>query len=811
MMPTQAMKKTLVVLGIITGIVVFFFRSYLFGGKLLFPTNLLVAFYSPWNTQHYTGWNNIPFKGLGSDNLFIFYPMKTLLRQAITQHGLPLWTPYNFTGGPLFGDGESAPMYPLTYLYLFPSLPDAFSLMVILVPALTMIFTYGCLRHFKLARLSALFGAVTFAFSGFMSVWMEENPAVSQSAIWLPLLLWLEDLLITNPKCRWFVAFAIATAIMMSSGFLQICLYELIFIGAYALWKNWRRLWLILLSGTTGLLLIAPYLAVTWEAYKLSPREIVSVPEIRSIFLVQWSHIISLFNPDWLGNPGTYNFVGVGSYYDKALFIGVIPLIFALIGLFTKKSAWEKFFWWAAAVTLFLGFSSPFTQWLFSLPIPIVSSMLPSRIFYLTSFALSVIAAGIFDRMRNTDLTKSLRPITGVYLTMIILLETFLIAYYTEIGLPTTRAGSIAHTIRSMVVSPMDITETYPVVVIRNIALSILITAFTMVLLYISQRFKKIRSFIPIILLSISVASAWYFTNKSLYFGERQFVYPENPVISKLQQISGIDRIGFVNDTSRIPSGANVIYGLYSPEGLNPVFPLRYGQLIRSAVNGGLITNDIPRISVQFDLEPASRDTTTAARIQKLMSLVDIKYIVQHKKTVWYARVFPTHTPIWEGEVFRIWENPDVLPRAFVVQTAIVQTDPQKILDAIYASNLQTAAIVEEPVSVSKNAKSSDAEITSYRMNDVTIKTHSGGLLVITDNWAPGWKATVDGKEVPVYRTDFTFRGIPVPAGDHTVYMYYWPQSLIIGLWAMGGGIVLLLALILTWYHAVSIASKSAF
>lgn len=763
-------KRSLIIVGIILAISAFFFRSYLFGGKLLFPTNLLVAFYSPWNTQIYPGWKNIPFKGLGSDNLFIFYPMKTMLRKAIAEKSLPLWTPFNFTGGPLWGDGQSAPMYPFTYLYLLPSLPDAFSIMVLLVPTLTMLFTYGMLRHFKLSPFASLFGAVTFAFSGFMSVWMEENPAVSQSALWLPLLLWLADLLITESHRRWFLLFTLATAVMMSSGFLQICLYEIFFIGIYALFRNWKKAWLVLLSGASGLLLVAPYLFVTWEAYKLSPRDFVAVPEIRSIFLVQWSHIISLFNPDWIGNPGTFNFFGVGSYYDKALFIGVVPLVFALIGLWSKKNSMEKFLWAMVGFTLFMGFSSPVTQWIFSLPIPILSSMLPSRIFYLTSFSLAIIAASVFDRNQK----HALRPIIVVFLTIFILLELFLIVYYVDL--------SYATDIRSFFVYSMKLTDAYPKILIRNIAVSTGLIILTIILLKFRQ--KKL-------LLFLTILSSWYFTSKSLYFGQRQFVFPENPVISKLQAVAGIDRVGYANQPSRIPSSANVVYRLYTEEGLNPVFPLRFGQLIRSAINGGKITTNIPRINVELDVQQAN---------PKILSLLDIKYVIE-KKESGYAGKFPTHTSIWENTYFRIWKNPDVLPRAFVVQTATVQTDPQKILDALYASDLRTTAIVEEPVSVTKNAKSSDAEIISYRMNDLTIKSHSGGLLVVSDNWAPGWRATIDGKSVPVYRTNFTFRGVPVPPGNHTVFMYYWPTSLTLGFYAMGGGILMLLGsmLLITW------------
>ena len=148
---------------------------------------------------------------------------------------------------------------------------------------------------------------------------------------------------------------------------------------------------------------------------------------------------------------------------------------------------------------------------------------------------------------------------------------------------------------------------------------------------------------------------------------------------------------------------------------------------------------------------------------------------------------------MWEGTYFRIWENPDVLPRAFVATNIIVEKDPQKILDALYRADLRTTAIVEEPITVSPGTNS--VTVDTYRMNDITMSVHStsDGLLVLTDNWAPGWRANVDGEETPVYRTDFIFRGVPVPAGDHKVFMYYWPDSLTFGLWAMGGGIVLLL------------------
>ena len=50
-------------------------------------------------------------------------------------------------------------------------------------------------------------------------------------------------------------------------------------------------------------------------------------------------------------------------------------------------------------------------------------------------------------------------------------------------------------------------------------------------------------------------------------------------------------------------------------------------------------------------------------------------------------------------------------------------------------------------------------------------------LLVLTDSWYPGWKATVDGEPTEIERVDYLIRGVPVPAGSHTVEFTYEPAS----------------------------------
>jgi hypothetical protein len=68
------------------------------------------------------------------------------------------------------------------------------------------------------------------------------------------------------------------------------------------------------------------------------------------------------------------------------------------------------------------------------------------------------------------------------------------------------------------------------------------------------------------------------------------------------------------------------------------------------------------------------------------------------------------------------------------------------------------------------------AEILRDAGSELVIRVSGpGGILVISDVLAPGWSATVDGREAPIVRADYAFRAVPVPAGEHDVVMRYLP------------------------------------
>ena len=60
-----------------------------------------------------------------------------------------------------------------------------------------------------------------------------------------------------------------------------------------------------------------------------------------------------------------------------------------------------------------------------------------------------------------------------------------------------------------------------------------------------------------------------------------------------------------------------------------------------------------------------------------------------------------------------------------------------------------------------------------------------------------GWISSIDGKEVPHYKVDYTLRGIEIPKGDHTIEFKFDPQVIKTGSHIALASSILLVLLIL--------------
>jgi hypothetical protein len=153
------------------------------------------------------------------------------------------------------------------------------------------------------------------------------------------------------------------------------------------------------------------------------------------------------------------------------------------------------------------------------------------------------------------------------------------------------------------------------------------------------------------------------------------------------------------------------------------------------------------------------------------------------------------------GDV-KVYQNMEVLPRAFVVYRSVVAVDDEEVLDLMRDPAFDPATeIVLSPVE-GRGSRSveevegvalADASPTeSIRSEPLYIKyapervevevvARSPGYLLLTDAWYPGWEATVDGEPVPVRRADLLFRAVRLDAGRHRVVFVFRPASFRIG------------------------------
>ncbi len=97
---------------------------------------------------------------------------------------------------------------------------------------------------------------------------------------------------------------------------------------------------------------------------------------------------------------------------------------------------------------------------------------------------------------------------------------------------------------------------------------------------------------------------------------------------------------------------------------------------------------------------------------------------------------------------------------------ALSEIDPATtaLVDERYRTVLGSTTVVPDP--------SASVELTQYETNELTylVRSNNGGLVIFSEIWyGPDWHATVDGQPVDHVRANYILRGLPVPAGEHTV------------------------------------------
>lgn len=546
---------------------VFFYKVWL-KDLVPFPGDLLVGAYYPWLEYKWGYEVGVPIKNqLISDVFSQVYIWKDLAFESFKNGQWPLWNPYVYSGYPLLASFSGGVLYPLNMLLLLGV--DGWSMMVIMQVLGSLAGMYWFLRLRKLERISAVIGAVAYAFSAAMIIRLEWNTA-GQVMWWLAVNMALIEYYFEKSKKA---AILIPPVIFMliTAGHFQTMFYGLVLILGYTIFK-----WIGKERKSGVALIVAMGLGLLISSLQILPTMVMMSKSVRmaesaiardNYGLLPWGNLITLWAPDFFGNPTTINYWGVINYNETIFYPSLIGLVALLWGLFNwrKIRKENRFFLIVACVAVFMAFDNPLGRLVYDLKVPFLSTGYAARVLVILVFACSVLIGAWLEKLKDMKRKEVYLPL--VLFGLMALVSIGVIFYARRIFL--TEAELVPEWILNMRVA------------IRNMIWPSLLT-IALVGVVLFRKWVDIRWVILLILVLDLFRFGWKYTP----FVSREFVYPSTEVTEFLTNQEGLFKV----ETKKgpiLPANTWAMYRLYSASGYDPLAPrdytLEYGKQLNGA------------------------------------------------------------------------------------------------------------------------------------------------------------------------------------------------------------------------------------
>lgn len=775
-------------LGAIALIWFILFLPFFTKGLLPIPADIITGVYYPWLDYKWGYAVGVPVKNpLLSDVPSLLYPWRSLVIDELKAFRWPLWNPYYFTGMPLLANFQSAAFSYVNLFFLF--LPKAYgwSLGVMSSPLLTMLAVYFFLRNKKLCEISALLGAVVFSLSGFEIAWLEYN-VLGHTALFLPLFLLAIDKIFAGGK-RWLGILSFLIALQIFTGYIPIVIYSYLLCLFYILYLYflsekgkkkifWRRYFLLASFWVVGILLASVQLFPGIELMQNSIRKIDPLVGSSGASYLPFKHLATLLAPDYFGSPATHNYFGKGFYDNFYFFAGTPVVILLMYSLFLLKRNKEMKFWWFCVLfSLLLVFDNPLGRVLMAMFQ--LSGGVAARALFITGFSFAVISALSLEKLlRKGDSERKI----SFCITQIFLL--FLSLFFFSLALPWLRQRNIAQ--RNLILPFLLYISSSLLLAVANYK--------TPFFLWVRTRFPKRwygKIFLGCYLAFVFLVALQllYSARKYLPFTKKELVFPHTPVIDFLRERSKETTEPFrVELGDVVPQNFLMAYGIETTSGYDALLPKRIGEFI-VGLNLQKSSSGISRVQLVTNYNSPLFLLTNTKYIFIKKSIRDGVYGSEGTPPEEFKNIKRFKLAFEDGTV-QVYENHLYLPRAFLVYEYVVLGENSS-LDEISREKIDfgKTVVLEKigpgyPVTevlekIETKVRWLDNQPGKYSM---TVESSSPGFLVVLNNYYPGWKAFVDGRQTEIFRANFAFRAVFVPKGQHRVSFVYDPVSFKAGL-----------------------------
>jgi O-antigen/teichoic acid export membrane protein len=640
---------------------------------------------------------------------------------------------------------------------------------------------------------------------------------------------------------------AVALGFQLLAGHIEISYYVLLVMAFYAATRLWqlanqqinksavgRAFFWLMVMVVLGLALGAVQLIPLYELVSKSFRQdSASYQQV-----VGWAYpprrLIAFLIPDFFGNPSHHSYFdvfnqqmspvtrdyhgnaintiywGIKNYVEGGSYLGILPLLLALIAILKRRNKYVWIFAGLAAISLAFVFGTPLYALLFYLLPGIKQLHSPFRWIFPYTLSVAVLAGiGAHHCQAQSSKLKAQSGNSGfgiarklgwlallAGLGLMAVLAVSLLFPDTVIPLAEQVMLSLAKAPEAFADGRMFYSYEF-----RNLLIFGLFTASSGAVLLLARRSLRLGGYevwkpVALLVLILDVFVFGYGFNPA---ADPKLLDFKPPVVEFLQQDESLYRITTYNAPGEKTFNANVgmFYDLHDVRGYDSIIPKQYTDYM------GLI---YAQTELQFNrIAPIYTDHRQALD-SPLLDLLNVKYVLTTQEIE-----SPKYTLVYDGEV-RVYRNEGCMPRAFSLPASctVIVDD---VAGALRTYDPRQYVVLEQQAVSSKQQGETPAPcsllpaiITSYTPNQVFIdvELEESSFLVLADSYFPGWKAfrrpqgagEDKEQELEIYRADGNFRAVSLPAGRWTVRFKYTPMSFKLGLFvSFVAGLILILLL----------------
>jgi len=721
-------------------------------GKVPFPRDEVLR---------HSAWNGEPREQLPEliDIASMFYPFRALLSRASEERTLPLWNPYIMSGAPFQANAQSALFAPVNILYYALPLKVAWTVNLVLRLFLAAVFMGLFVRSIGASATGSIVSGILFALCGFVIQW--QGMSNGDSGIWLPLMCYAVHRLHAKPDRSSIVIAALAFSMPLLSGHPETAAHSAFAACALALflWAcpdrsrirpfDIRFVLAFVAAGVLALGLVSVQVLPTLEWLGQLGLQVEAPQPVLDRHQGQ-----GLFSRDITRNPSSAGvWIPEGSAY-----VGMLGLLAACLAPFYRSRRYVYFLVGMAILAAAVAFGIQPVRWIV-VHLPIVKALKNGRLTLIVDFALAALA-GLGVSAIDEQLSMHGPRVRRWAMAFIGTGFAALCLCLYEVHLATLTPVEL---IRSPLASLMFLVVSFAVLAarLRGVLMN---RSFTLLICGVA---------------GLEMAS---FSYDYLRFAPKHDVFPPAPILDFLRVQDRAAPFRVAKDRFPIPHNSGIIYGFEAADG----YDLTTERT--RAFTSDLTENREDGVMFLAENILASRD--------RRLDMLNVKYLLVSKPGPQFDSLAASDrfVPVFSQELVAVFENKNALPRVFPVPASGVEVirdlgeqlarlkqpsfDPER--SVIFA---ETPAGIPVPAAQAGEPRTR-VEVVNKQMNEYRLRVESSAPagIVVSQMYYPGWRATIDGVEIPVYPVDVALTGLIVPSGSHDVRLFFQPASFRIGL-----------------------------